>query len=138
MLPAYTGVSFTSIITANDSINGNKMSGIPDGLGAYDNGDGTFTLLMNHEFVNMAGTVRAHGSIGAYASKWVINKQNLSVVSGSDLMKYVYLWNEADNTLVRPDLLIRLSGDRDFKPVNLQEIPYCKRSPTRSGLQATN
>jgi hypothetical protein len=39
----------TSIFTANDSINGYKMSGLADGLGAFDNGDGTFTVLMNHE-----------------------------------------------------------------------------------------
>ena len=25
------------------------MAGIPDGMGAFDNGDGTFTLLMNHK-----------------------------------------------------------------------------------------
>ena len=38
-----------SILTAGDSVNGYRMAGWPDGLGAYDNGDGTFTLLMNHE-----------------------------------------------------------------------------------------
>lgn len=37
------------------------MAGIPDGLGAFDNGDGTFTLLMNHEIGNTLGAVRAHG-----------------------------------------------------------------------------
>jgi hypothetical protein len=26
-----------------------RMVGIPDGMGAFDNHDGTFTLLMNHE-----------------------------------------------------------------------------------------
>jgi hypothetical protein len=28
------------------------MHGIPDGLGAFDNANGTFTLLMNHELGN--------------------------------------------------------------------------------------
>src|SRR5690349_8016891 len=28
------------------------LGGIPDGLGAFDNGNGTFTLLVNHEFPN--------------------------------------------------------------------------------------
>ncbi len=98
LLPVVPGAIFTSIISANDSINGYKMSGTPDGLGAYDNGDGTFTLLLNHEFTNTIGVVRDHGSIGAFVSKWIINKQDLSVISGSDLMQYVYLWNEADNS----------------------------------------
>ena len=53
---------------------GTKMGGIPDGLGAFDNNDGTFTVLMNHEFGNTVGVVRAHGSKGAWVSRWVINK----------------------------------------------------------------
>jgi hypothetical protein len=88
------GVQFTSILTTGDVIGGYKMGGIPDGLGAYDNDDDTFTVLMNHEiFANAAGPlgiVRAHGGKGAYVSKWVINKKTLEVVSGEDLMKNVY------------------------------------------------
>ena len=38
------------------------MVGIPDGLGAFDNGDGTFTVLMNHELGNTQG-VRARPRI---------------------------------------------------------------------------
>jgi len=71
------------------------MVGIPDGLGAFDNGDGTFTLLMNHELGNTAGVTRAHGSIGAFVSEWVIDKSTLQVLSGQDLMQQVFLWNSA-------------------------------------------
>lgn len=77
------------------------MGGIPDGLGAFDNGNGTFTLLMNQEIGNTLGTTRAHGAIGAYVSKWIINKNNLSVAGGTDLMTSVYGWNtttQASNT----------------------------------------
>lgn len=88
-------VNTIAILTANDAVGQYKMSGTPDGLGAYDNGDGTFTLLMNHEFGNTAGVARAHGSIGSFISKWIINKSDLSVVSGSDLIQNVYLWNAA-------------------------------------------
>jgi hypothetical protein len=38
------------------------MVGISDGLGAFDNGDGTFTVLMNHEIANTLGVTRAHGA----------------------------------------------------------------------------
>ncbi|HEX6428789.1 MAG TPA: hypothetical protein VF008_13935, partial [Niastella sp.] len=91
--PVKTGVQITSILTTQDVIGGYKMVGLPDGLGAFDNGDGTFTVLMNHEIGNTSGVARAHGSKGAFVSKWVINKSNLSVVSGSDLIKTVKLWN---------------------------------------------
>jgi hypothetical protein len=68
------------------------MVGIPDGLGAYDDGDGTFTVLMNHELGSSSGVARAHGSKGAFVSKWTIRKDDLSVVSGQDLISTVYLW----------------------------------------------
>jgi hypothetical protein len=87
------GWSATSILTVGDSAGGYKMVGIPDGLGAYDNGNGTFTLLMNHELASTSGVVRAHGAAGAFVSEWVINKSNFSVLSGGDLIKTVYDWN---------------------------------------------
>ncbi len=88
-----SGVIFKTIISANEAAqNGYKMAGIPDGLGAFDNGNGTFTVLMNHEISGL-GVKRAHGSKGAFVSKWIIKKSDLSVVSGSDLMQTAKLWN---------------------------------------------
>jgi Bacterial protein of unknown function (DUF839) len=87
------GVVTKSVISVGDSAaNGYRMVGIPDGLGAYDNGDGTFTVLMNHELGRTVGVTRAHGSKGAFVSKWVIRKDDLSVVSGQDLMTTFYAW----------------------------------------------
>jgi len=93
LLPTVPNASFTSILTAGEAVGNYTMCGTPDGLGAFDNGNGTFTLLMNHEFGNTLGAVRAHGQNGAFVSKWIINKNNLSVVSGSDLIQNVKLWN---------------------------------------------
>ncbi|MEI6881768.1 MAG: metallophosphoesterase, partial [Bacteroidota bacterium] len=99
ILPVATGVVTNAVISVPDSAaNGYKMAGIPDGLGAYDNGNGTFTLLMNHELTNTSGVTRAHGSIGAFVSKWVINKSNLAVLSGSDLMQNVNLYDTTTQT----------------------------------------
>ncbi len=84
---------FTSILTAGDAIGGYKMAGLGDGLGAYDNNNGTFSLLMNHEMNDAEGVTRAHGQKGAFVSKWIINKSDLSVVSGSDLIQTTKLWN---------------------------------------------
>jgi hypothetical protein len=88
------GVTLTSVLTAGDSVGGYRMVGIPDGLGAYDNGDGTFTVLMNHEIPSTDGVVRAHGGKGAFVSKWVIDKDTLQVRSGADLIRQVYLWSD--------------------------------------------
>ena len=35
------------------------MAGVPDGLGACDNGDDTFAVLVSHEIPNTAGVVRS-------------------------------------------------------------------------------
>ena len=94
LVPVQPGVEFTSILTVGDTVKrkhkGNEtysMVGIPDGLGAYDNGDGTITVLMNHELVATSGMVRAHGGKGAFVSKWQIRKSDLKVLNGEDLIK---------------------------------------------------
>jgi hypothetical protein len=79
------GVTFSSLLTAGDSVGGYRMAGTPDGLGAFDNGDGTFTVLMNHEFSAGASVPRSHeNTSGAFVSRWVIDKSTLEVVSGRD------------------------------------------------------
>jgi hypothetical protein len=95
LLPMIPGAKITSILTTGEFVGGYKMGGIPDGLGAFDNGNGTFTVLMNHEiFANSGeaplGKIRAHGGTGAYVSMWVIDRNTLAVQSGEDLMKRVY------------------------------------------------
>jgi hypothetical protein len=72
--PTLPSVDVTSILTVGDTVGNYAMVGIPDGLGAYDNGNGTFSVLMNHELGAAVGAVRAHGSVGAFVSEWVINK----------------------------------------------------------------
>ncbi|MCE9611172.1 MAG: PEP-CTERM sorting domain-containing protein [Chthoniobacter sp.] len=72
-----------------------RMVGIPDGLGAFDNGDGTITVLMNHEIGNTVGITREHGALGSFVSSYVIDKNTLAVTSGQDLMKQVYGWNSS-------------------------------------------
>jgi Alkaline phosphatase PhoX len=85
-----SGVVTKSILTTGDSVGGYRMAGIPDGLGAYDNGDGTFTVVMNHEIPANLGVVRAHGAKGAFVSKWVVNSDTLQVTHGEDLIKRLF------------------------------------------------
>ena len=93
------GVVVKSILSVGDSVNDKpdgtayRMVGIPDGLGAYDNGNGTFTVLMNHELRADRGIVRAHGAQGSFVSKWTIRKGSLKVQKGEDLIKRIALWD---------------------------------------------
>ena len=95
VLPAAPGVETTSLLSVGDTVGAYRMVGLPDGLGAFDNGDDTFTLVMNHEIVNPGGVIRAHGGRSAFVSKWTIEKDSMSVLSGTDLMQRVYMWNTA-------------------------------------------
>jgi Bacterial protein of unknown function (DUF839)/PEP-CTERM motif len=85
------GWTITSLLTVGDSVNTKpdgtpyRLVGIPDGIGAYDNGNGTFTVLTNHEIGATAGISRAHGAAGAFVSEWVIRKSDLRVLNGADL-----------------------------------------------------
>lgn len=94
------GVVTKSILTVGDSVNLKpdgitpyRLVGVPDGLGAFDNGDGTFTVLMNHELGATAGIVREHGAPGAFVSKWIIRKGSLEVIHGEDLIHNIATWN---------------------------------------------
>ncbi|MBC8097518.1 MAG: immunoglobulin domain-containing protein [Akkermansiaceae bacterium] len=98
--PMTPNVAITSLFTVGDSVNFKpdgvtpyRMVGIPDGLGAFDNHDGTFTLLMNHELGTSAGVVRAHGAKGSFVSKWIVNKATLAVNHVSDLSTNVFLFD---------------------------------------------
>ena len=109
------GVVTKSILTVGDSVNAKpdgtpyRMVGIPDGLGAFDNGNGTFTVLMNHELPNNRGIARAHGAIGAFVSKWTIQKGSLRVLHGEDLIQQVATWNAATGTYNTPAKGIAIS-----------------------------
>ena len=112
--PANTTV--TSILTVGDSVNNKpdgvtpyRMVGIPDGLGAYDNNDGTFTVLMNHELQGTAGVTRAHGAAGSFVSKWIINKNTFAAVNGSDLIQNVSTWSTITSTYNAPATGVVLS-----------------------------
>lgn len=85
VLPVIPQASTTSILTVGDTAGGYRMVGIPDGLGALtEPGNTNFTLLMTHEIAATSGVVRAHGSRGAFVSRWDINPTTLTVNAGRD------------------------------------------------------
>jgi hypothetical protein len=100
LVGAKPGVVTVSLLTVGDAVNLKpdgvtpyRMVGIPDGLGAFDNGDDTFTLLMNHELTGSVGITRDHGFKGAFVSKWIIDKETLTVLHGEDLIKHAFTWD---------------------------------------------
>ncbi len=101
MVPTQPGVEIVSLLTVGESAtNGYRMVGIPDGMGAYDNGDGTITFLSNHELSSSAGIARAHGAAGALVSEWVMDKETLEIISGTDLIQTVLDWDPGTQSYI--------------------------------------
>jgi hypothetical protein len=133
MIPAAANVSVTSLLTAGDVVGSYTMSGLGDGMGAFDNGDGTFTALLNHEIGSTSGSVRAHGQTGAYVSKWVINKTTKAVVSGADLIQNVNIWNGSGYTLYNASNPSTLTAFGRFCAADLPEQSAFYNSITGKG-----
>jgi Ca2+-binding RTX toxin-like protein len=77
-----------------------RMVGIPDGLGAYDNGNGTMTVLMNQEIGAAAGVVREHGQTGSFVSQLTIDTHTMQVVNAGDLIQDVFFYNRVTDSYV--------------------------------------
>ena len=118
LIPTAPGVSTESLISVGDSAaNGYRLVGIPDGLGAFDNGDGTITLVVNHELGATKGVVRAHGSKGAFVSKWIIRKSDHKVLSGSDLIQRI-MFRNPDGTYASGTTAIDRLCSADLPPIS--------------------
>jgi Ca2+-binding RTX toxin-like protein len=111
LVPTNPGVQIASILSVGDQadikdgppgLEGQpwRMVGIPDGLGAFDNGDGTMTVLMNQELGATAGVVREHGSTGAFVSRLIVDTDTLEVLSAGDLSQDVFLFDRTTDTYV--------------------------------------
>ena len=105
LVPSIPGVKFVSILTVGDNIGGYRLVGIPDGLGAFLSGRGLFTLLVNHEITTTTpGIARAHGSNGAFVSRWTIDQRTLKVLKGKDLTpssQHVFLWDSIHDEYIQ-------------------------------------
>ncbi len=77
-------VSTVALVTTGDSIGGYRMVGIPDGMGVLRGPGGVPTLVVTHEIGAADGIVRAHGSTGAFISRWALEASNHEVLAGRD------------------------------------------------------
>jgi hypothetical protein len=103
--PSASNVHTYSIISVGDAVmdTGYRMVGIPDGLGAIDHDDLTFSVFMHHELRDDVGIARAHGGRGALISQWRITKPghpdgNFKVISGNDAIATLNLWDPATSS----------------------------------------
>ena len=95
-------VSVQAVLTTGDVIGSKTFGGTPDGIGAFDNGDGTITILLNHEIAingtgtNPASSTRDHGGKGSWVDAIVMDKTTHAITSLTDLGKVMYQDNDGD------------------------------------------
>src|SRR5215471_11119307 len=107
LTPVRSDVSFVPLLSAGDTVPGASTTsgtpwrfvGIPDGIGAYDNHDGTITVLVNHELDADQGGARDTGAqSGAFVDRLVIDKSSLRVTDAGELGKHLYLFDPASGS----------------------------------------
>ena len=120
----------TSLLTAGEATNGLAPGspvyvapGIFDGMGAYDNGDGTFSLLVNHEIGSSSGYQMAVAGLdpivaGARVSRFVVAKDSDGDASNGYQPKLL-AGGLAYDRVVSPDPAFATGGFNRFCSANL-------------------
>lgn len=90
-------VDIKVIATVGDSISGTVIRGIPDGMGAYDNGRGGITLFSSHEVSTTAPQAlksKSSTSVwGTSITKMNVSKNSRNVTSASNFIQNVSFYN---------------------------------------------
>jgi len=116
--PLVPGWEVRSILTVGEAAaNGYRMAGIPDGLGAMKNADGTISVFMNHEIPGDMGVQRRHGATGAFVSHWVLDIESLKVMRGEDWIRQVGLWS-AGRHIMQPGATLNRLCSADLPPLS--------------------
>ena len=97
MISANSAVSLNPIATTGDVIAGTVIRGIPDGMGAFDNGRGGITLLSNHE-VSTTDKIALRsksetGQWGVSITAMNYSPTSKTVTSASPLFHDIQYWN---------------------------------------------
>ena len=100
---AASAATMTPWATAGDVVGGKTIAGVPDGMGAYANKDGTISVLSNHEIslTNStfssddfaARTTRAYGGSGAMVTKFTIKPSTMQVTKVEEAIKKINWFN---------------------------------------------
>lgn len=94
VVSANGAATVNQILASGDSIAGAaKWQGIPDGMGAIKNPNGTVSVFVNHELATsdpfVAKTERAYGGYGSTISKVTTNAAGTAVTKTEDAIKKV-------------------------------------------------
>ena len=92
-----SAVEIKVIATVGDTIGSTMIRGIPDGMGAFDNGRGGVTLLNVHE-ISISNPFALTGKSntapwGASITKFTVSKNTKSVTSASDFTNKINFYN---------------------------------------------
>ena len=110
---AYPGVTLQALLSVGDTVtrttgsvpDGYRLTGIPDGMGAYRDEQGMIHVFLNHEFGDgrngLIETIPVIGEPaikGAYVSELILDPTNGNVVSGDLAFTQAKLWNPDTGT----------------------------------------
>ena len=97
VLSKNAAVDIKTIATVGDAVTGTMVRGIPDGMGAYDNGRGGITLLSVHEVAtNNAFVLKGKSSTapwGTSITKFTVSKNTKAVTRVENFMQKVNFYN---------------------------------------------
>ena len=164
-IPTATGVTIQPLLTVGETTtltsgavpDGYRLTGIPDGMGAYQDEQGLVHVFMNHEFgdgrpdregiIYTVPVVDEPGIKGAYISEIILDPQTGAVVSADNAFNRAKQWNPATQTfddytvaVARPDHrhlqvrevllgLPRRTGVRPARPHLLHRRGGCRTGP---------
>lgn len=123
-------LQITSLLTVGEATNGLTPGssvyvapGIFDGLGAYDNGDGTFSVLVNHELGSTSATQMAVTGLdpvvaGARISRFVVAK-DIDADASNGYQPKVLSGGLAYDRVLSPDPAFAKGGFNRFCSANL-------------------
>lgn len=101
LLSKNSAVTIDPIATTGDKIGGLVIRGIPDGMGAFDNGQGGITILSNHEVAINDAIAKKSASTtstwGTTITKFNYSPNSRTITSASNLFNNVNFWNYNTN-----------------------------------------
>ena len=122
-LQALLSVGDTVTRTSNSAPDGYRLTGIPDGMGAYRDEQGMIHVFLNHEFgdgrngniIYTVPVVGEPGIKGAYVSELILDPNNGNVVSGDLAFTQAKQWDPATQTFIDRTAQWRDLATNDWK-----------------------
>jgi len=95
LISASDGATLSVIATTGDTISGEVLRGVPDGMGAIKNADGTVALLSNHEISTSAdiASKKDTGTWGSSISKMTFDPATKKITKMENWMKSMTYYN---------------------------------------------